>query len=1160
MARFARTPLKHWIFHWPSLVVSLLCAGTVTLVAQFRGEQLAQDQRRTVQQQLGEAQTRLDRVVEHTFSLSAGLVVLAQVDGDISPERFARHVEAMQSERPQVRNVVAAPDNVVRLVYPLKGNEKVMGLDYRSVPAQWAQVERARVQRERLIFAPVKLVQGGLGVIQRSPVFVNRPGADKGQEHYWGTVSLVADLERFIDMAGLARTTLDVGLWLRRTNGAPGDLIWGKADLADSRDAASQTVHLPGAQWLLLARPKAGWIQGRAWLDPAVLGVALASVLISGLSFALGQRRHLLQLRNVELAQEVERRRQAHDEAEAARARYQSLVSLSSDWLWEQDVEFRVSHLSMGGPQGGIADVLSTLIGQRRWECKDVLPGPDWAAHRAVLNRRESFRNFEYSLRSSDGRIVHISISGAPVFDAMGVFQGYRGTGRDVSDIRKAELALRRSSEDLSEARDRLQALFDAATQVAIIATDQRGRITVFNRGAERMLGWQAAEVLGSSPHRFHDRDEMQARSAALSRKRGRELQPGEIFNPEPDQEGSLTQLWTYHTRSGDSLQVSLTVSEVRDHHGELLGHLGIAVDLSAQLAAQAAEREGAQRLQAVLDSANEVAIIGLDLEGQVTLFSHGAERLLGCTAAQVMGLQGREFHVRNEIETEAERLGHLIGQPVAWHEVFERQAAGLDGGHRRVWTYLRRDNGQRLRVSHTFTRLRNAAGAHIGYLAVVLDIEQYMQSQDALAASNRRLQSVLDSAVDVGILVIALDGKVELFNRGAEALFGYAAHEVIGRSSLLFHDADELLRRVTRLSEQMGRRVHRHELFTLNLDAEGHSTLSHWIYVRKGGERIPGALRFSEMRDREGRPLAYLAICMDISEQVHAQEALQALNAELEARVRARTTELQLAQDELLRTEKLAALGSLVAGVAHELNTPIGNCLTAASTLDERTTETQRAFAAGALKRSALETFLGEADAASQLLLRGLRSAADLVAHFKQVSVDQTSEHRRRFALTSLVEDVLSVLSPQLRKARINIQTEITLAPEIDGYPGALGQLLTNLVLNAHVHAFEGEAPRQIWIRGHALEPGWFELQVQDNGRGMSEDVRRRAFDPFFTTKMGQGGTGLGLNIVYNIATGVLGGQLELKTAPGEGSCFTFRLPLVAPHRREIATAMRAA
>jgi len=247
------------------------------------------------------------------------------------------------------------------------------------------------------------------------------------------------------------------------------------------------------------------------------------------------------------------------------------------------------------------------------------------------------------------------------------------------------------------------------------------------------------------------------------------------------------------------------------------------------------------------------------------------------------------------------------------------------------------------------------------------------------------------------------------------------------------------------------------------------------------------------------------------------------------------------------------------VAGVAHELNTPIGNCLTAASTLDERTTETQRAFAAGALKRSALETFLGEADAASQLLLRGLRSAADLVAHFKQVSVDQTSEHRRRFALTSLVEDVLSVLSPQLRKARINIQTEITLAPEIDGYPGALGQLLTNLVLNAHVHAFEGEAPRQIWIRGHALEPGWFELQVQDNGRGMSEDVRRRAFDPFFTTKMGQGGTGLGLNIVYNIATGVLGGQLELKTAPGEGSCFSFRLPLIAPHKREVATAMRA-
>ncbi|MBB5206291.1 PAS domain S-box-containing protein [Inhella inkyongensis] len=1006
------------------MLVALLCVGTLAALTELRRTQLGEQERQQVQAQLSEARVRLDRLIADTFHLSAGLVVLAQVDGEVSAERFARYFDTMHGERPQLRNVVVAPGDVVQLVHPLSGNERVLGLDYRKVPVQWAQLERTRELGQPLIFGPVKLVQGGQGVIQRNPVFV----IDQGSRRYWGSVSLVADLERFLTESRLPTHSLDLQLHTLGTDGRPAERLFGPETL--QARAVALTVQLPGARWLLQGQPRGGWTPAPLWLDPATLGTALGCLLVTGLSFALGQRRRLLQLRNDELAHEVSQRRQAHAEAEDARGRLQGLLDLSSDWLWEQDAELRLSYLSMGS--GSLTQELTPLIGKRRWETQNLLPGAAWDQHRATLARREPFRDFEYAFRNAQGEAIYVSVSGSPVFDEQGRFKGYRGTGRDISAVRRTEQALRHSGDELAQAH----------------------------------------------------------------------------------------------------------------------AHV----------------REAVQRLQAVLDSAVEVGIITVDLEGRVDLFSRGAERLLGCTAAEAKGVLARTFHLQGEVEAEAQRLAERLGRPTTRSETFQRQAEGLDGGHHRVWTYVRRDNGQQLRVSHTFTELRDTQGRHVGYLAVVLDMSAQLRAQEATAALKNQLQTVLDSAEDIGIVAMSLGGQIELFNRGAERLFGYRAHEVLGRDALMLHDPDELRRQAELKSQELGRKVGRHEMFRLTLGPDGRGPLSHWIYVRKGGERLDGALRFNEMRDREGQAIGYLAICMDVSDQVRARRELEGLNAQLEARVAGRTAELQnalttlqQAQDELLRSEKMAALGSLVAGVAHELNTPIGNCLTAASTLEERTQETQRLFEQNALKRSALESYLREAGMGTQLLLRGLRSAVDLVTHFKQVSVDQTSEQRRRFSLAGVAEDVISVLRPQLKNSRVRLDLDLQLAQEIDGYPGAFGQLLTNLILNANVHAFEGVSEPCLTLQSRELEPGWFELTVRDNGTGMSDEVRRRAFDPFFTTKMGQGGTGLGLNIVYNIATGVLGGHVELRSSPGEGTAFVFRLPYEAPQQREVAGAMRA-
>lgn len=259
--------------------------------------------------------------------------------------------------------------------------------------------------------------------------------------------------------------------------------------------------------------------------------------------------------------------------------------------------------------------------------------------------------------------------------------------------------------------------------------------------------------------------------------------------------------------------------------------------------------------------------------------------------------------------------------------------------------------------------------------------------------------------------------------------------------------------------------------------------------------------------------------------------------------------------QEELLRSERMAALGSLVAGVAHELNTPLGTCLTATSTLQERTLELQNSLQQQQLRRSALEAYAKDASMVCDLLLRGLGNATELVAHFKQLSVDQTSDQRRPFQLATVVSDVLTVMRPQLKQGRMRVATAIEVPTTIDAYPGELGRLLTNLIQNAQLHAFAAEQQGLLHIEGRELDGEHFELRVRDDGRGMGAEERRRAFDPFFTTKLGQGGTGLGLHISHTLATTVLGGQITAHSQPGQGARFELRLPRVAPLQGEGAS-----
>jgi signal transduction histidine kinase len=303
-----------------------------------------------------------------------------------------------------------------------------------------------------------------------------------------------------------------------------------------------------------------------------------------------------------------------------------------------------------------------------------------------------------------------------------------------------------------------------------------------------------------------------------------------------------------------------------------------------------------------------------------------------------------------------------------------------------------------------------------------------------------------------------------------------------------------------------------------------------------------------SKRRDFERK---YAELLWEIKKGIEAdfqvilqQERLIASNAELQTALESLTR----TQADLLRVEKRAALGSLVVGIAHELNTPIGNAVLAASTLQDRA----KAFSSGidqGLTRSHMHAFVDTVAQGADMLMRSLGRATELVDNFKQIAADQSSANRRRFRLKDIVDESLSMLEPSIAKSGCQVRCTVPEDIEMDSDPGALGQVLANLIANALLHAFEGRAPGTVSLNAELVQDHAVRITVSDDGVGIPDANLERIFDPFFTTRLGQGGSGLGLHAAYNLVTGPLKGSIEVHSVPGHGARFTMLLPCVPEH-----------
>lgn len=287
----------------------------------------------------------------------------------------------------------------------------------------------------------------------------------------------------------------------------------------------------------------------------------------------------------------------------------------------------------------------------------------------------------------------------------------------------------------------------------------------------------------------------------------------------------------------------------------------------------------------------------------------------------------------------------------------------------------------------------------------------------------------------------------------------------------------------------------------------------------------------------------AMLATAADITERKRMAAELQAAKDDAETALE----NLKATQASLIEAEKMASLGGLVAGVAHEINTPVGIAVTTATFLREKTEALKTVFETGKVRRSDFENYLGHALQSAELMLTSTNRAASLIQSFKQVAVDQTSDERRTFDLKSYMDEVLLSLGPRLKRTHHRMITDIPPDITVDGWPGPLSQVVTNFVMNSLMHAWGDDpaAAGTMTLTGTLVEDGRVvELRYSDDGRGIPPDHLPRIFEPFFTTRRGTGGSGLGLNIVFNIVRQTLKGTLEVDSQPSTGTTFIVRFP----------------
>lgn len=517
------------------------------------------------------------------------------------------------------------------------------------------------------------------------------------------------------------------------------------------------------------------------------------------------------------------------------------------------------------------------------------------------------------------------------------------------------------------------------------------------------------------------------------------------------------------------------------------------------------------------------------DRDGRFLLVNRAMADVLGSTVEQLTGTTESTAHPDREQARRRladDRMVFDSGYPiVTLEEPFRHRDGSLHWLQTTRLPYISADTGEP------------------AVLGLSVDITERKLTEETLRNNEARFRAIFDQTYQFSA-VLAPDGTVTQVNETSLEQLGKKREDMVGKPFWLAHWFEPGPETQGWIRDAVLRA------------ARGEVTRRVATAIRADGGPVVMDFSIKPARDGEGNVIFLIPEGRDITPLKRTEEELRRLNEELELRVAERTSNLEQAkaelerslaelsrtQEELILSEKLAALGSLVAGVAHEINTPLGIGVTASSFLADRIAQLDQAFSQGTLKKSDLERFLVDGRDSSSSILANLGRAAELISSFKQVAADQSSEMPRLFNLRAYVDEVLLSLAPQYRHTGHEVENRCA-EVELYSYPGAFVQIIANLLANSLHHAYAPGESGRIVIDGRA-EGDNIVFTFADDGAGIAESVRDRVFEPFVTTRRGDGGTGLGLHIVFNIVNKMLGGTIRLATGPGQGTAYTITIP----------------
>ncbi|MCG8571308.1 MAG: ATP-binding protein [Spirochaetes bacterium] len=426
---------------------------------------------------------------------------------------------------------------------------------------------------------------------------------------------------------------------------------------------------------------------------------------------------------------------------------------------------------------------------------------------------------------------------------------------------------------------------------------------------------------------------------------------------------------------------------------------------------------------------------------------------------------------------------------------------------------------------------------------------------------SIRKRTELLNSIIyTVGGLVIVLDskGRIFKFNKFCEEITGFKEEELAGNfiwdyiNSARSRKDEEIF-----TEEERKEKEKLEDLMEILLNSILSSTFESEL-SSIDGRKLVIFWNNTSIKDEKGNIVWTIGTGIDITARVNAEQELKELNEELELKVSRRTQQLETAnhdltqamedlkvtQDELIKSERMAGLGELVAGVAHEINTPVGIAITATSHLSSNTRELVGKFNSEKMKKSDLTNFLETLEESCIMVYSNLERASELIRGFKEVAVDQTSEALREFDLNEYIQEILLSLRPQLKKTKHQVIIQCPEKLILNSYPGAFSQIFTNFIMNSLIHGFENKDDGIIQINVEKQDKQ-IKIVYQDNGKGIPKNQLKKIFDPFFTTKRGKGGTGLGLNVVYNLIYQKIGGTIDCESEKEKGTSFNIMIPI---------------